>query len=236
MPHAKRGSRVSVTDADCSGADARLSLTFRRAEPADVEAAVPLILSSGPDAFSYVFDVPGCRSADQFLRQAFVDGRGQFGYRNHWVALHQGQVVGIAAAWGAQQTVAFALRAARQIVHAYGLLQALPVMLRGLRAESVIYPPRRGRLYIAHLGISENCRSQGIGRALIDYLAQHGSQAYQVVALDVAQTNSRALSLYERIGFAVIEERSSTLCNRQGFVPGMRYMERPVPAQQSAGG
>lgn len=35
-----------------------MDLTFRRATSADAEAAVPLIYSSGPTAFDYVFSHP----------------------------------------------------------------------------------------------------------------------------------------------------------------------------------
>ncbi len=55
-----------------------MSIKFRPALPDDVEAAVPLIYSSGPDAFDFVFNVPGRATAQDFLRQAFVDGAGAF--------------------------------------------------------------------------------------------------------------------------------------------------------------
>ena len=58
---------------------------FRAATADDAEAAVPLIHSSGPAAFEYVFAVPGRGDARDFLMRAFVDGAGEFGWRNHWV-------------------------------------------------------------------------------------------------------------------------------------------------------
>jgi hypothetical protein len=38
-----------------------MSIAFRMATPADAEAALPLIYSSGPAAFDYVLAVPGKR-------------------------------------------------------------------------------------------------------------------------------------------------------------------------------
>ena len=40
-----------------------MPLSFRPARPEDVDAAVPLIYSSGPDAFDYAFARPGRNSA-----------------------------------------------------------------------------------------------------------------------------------------------------------------------------
>jgi hypothetical protein len=48
----------------------------------DVDASVPLIYSSGPDAFDYVF-----WDAESFLRRAYLDGTGECGNRNHTVAV-----------------------------------------------------------------------------------------------------------------------------------------------------
>jgi hypothetical protein len=36
--------------------------------------------------------------------------------------------------------------------------------------------------------------------------------------------------LYERLGFAVVVERRSTLANAQGRVPDQRRMQRQTPA------
>jgi ribosomal protein S18 acetylase RimI-like enzyme len=101
------------------------------------------------------------------------------------------------------------------------------VIARGLRVERVIPPPSRGLHYLAHLGVSPELRGQGIGRALVGYLIAQGlEQGRQRLALDVACSNPRAQALYERLGFAVTEERRSRLANTQGVVPDHRRMER----------
>lgn len=200
---------------------------FRQATPQDVDAAVPLIYSSGPDAFNYVFGVPEKASAQDFLRAAFLGGDTQFGWRNHSVVELDGRVVGVGAAWGAEQTLRFSLQAVRRFWRIYGWRHVLGVVLRGLRTESVIRPPRPGCLYVAHLGVAPEYRSQGLGHALLHWFAERGRSAYPTLALDVAETNSRAQALYEKLGFRVCAERRSTLRNAHGFVPGASYMERP---------
>src|SRR4051794_5913798 len=118
-----------------------MSPLFRPATPSDVDDAVPLIYSSGPAAFDYVFNVPGHASAQEFLRRAFLDGAGEFGYRNHVVGVAYGVVVAVGAAWSGASTLSFTLAAARQILGCYGPIAGPSVMIRGIRVESVIPPP-----------------------------------------------------------------------------------------------
>ena len=134
------------------------SVTFRAAAARDAEQAVPLIYSSGPSAFDYVFshDRPG--QALDFLRFAFTDGAGEFGFRNHEVALADGRVVGVGAAWDGRVALRFTLAAAAQILRFYGPLRACGVIVRGLRVEQVIRPPRADEYYVAHLGVRDELR------------------------------------------------------------------------------
>ena len=200
---------------------------FRAATAQDAAAAVPLIYSSGPAAFDYVFALPGHGGAQAFLRRAFVDGAGEFGWRNHVVGELEGVVVAAGAGYGGEASLAFTLAAARQILAHYGLRRAPGVIARGLRVERVIPPPARGMHYLAHLGVSPALRGQGIGLALVDELIRRGmQQGRRRMVLDVAASNPRAQALYERLGFAVTGERHSALANAQGAVPDHRRMER----------
>lgn len=202
---------------------------FRAATPDDAVAAVPLIHSSGPAAFEYVFASPGRGDARNFLARAFVDGAGEFGWRNHCVGELDGRVVAVGAGFGGESTLAFTLAAARQIFGHYRL-RSPGVVARGLRVERVIQPPARGMHYLAHLGVAPELRGQGIGGALVAHLIEQGrAQGKRRLALDVATTNPLAQALYQRLGFVVTGERDSTLANAQGTVPAHRRMERMLP-------
>ena len=206
-----------------------MSIAFRTATPADSEAAVPLIYSSGPAAFDYVFTVPGRRTALQFLQRAFLDGHGEFGCRNHVVATLDGQVVASGAAWCGDSTLTFALAAARQILGSYGPVAGPAVIARGLRVESIIQPPAKDCWYVAHLGVPAELRGRGFGAAMIAHLLQRGrARGLPKAALDVAVTNQRAQALYDRLGFVVTAERVSTLRNAQAAVANHRRMVLPL--------
>ncbi|WP_170212242.1 GNAT family N-acetyltransferase [Rhodanobacter glycinis] len=206
-------------------------LTFRPAAAADVAAAVPLIHSSGPAAFDYVFSVSGVGDAQAFLRRAFADGAGEFGWRNHVVGVLDGVVVAAGAGFGGDTKWSFMLAAARQILGHYGWRHAAGVVVRGLKVESVIPPPAGAMYYLGHLGVSESARGQGAGTVLVEHLlAARPITASGPVVLDVAATNPAAQRLYQRLGFAVVGERRSTLANAQGRVPDQRRMQWHAPA------
>jgi ribosomal protein S18 acetylase RimI-like enzyme len=177
-----------------------------------------------------LFAVPGWASAQEFLRLAFVDGAGQFGFLNHVVGVEDGVVVAVGAAWSGASRFAFILAGARQIVACYrGIGAVLGVVERVARTEEIIVPPAQGELYIGHLGVCPERRGSGIGAALITRLiAQHRHRAIGKAVLDVAVSNPRGQQLYQRLGFAVTAERPSRLANPQGIVVDHRRMELPM--------
>jgi ribosomal protein S18 acetylase RimI-like enzyme len=124
------------------------------------------------------------------------------------------QIVGIGACFSGNVALSFTLAAARQILSFYGLLQGWAVIRKGLQMEHIVQPPT-GRLhYLAHLGVAPDWQGKGVGAQLIQHLLKQGQQAgRRTAALDVAVTNPRAQALYERLGFVVTHERSSTLAN-----------------------
>lgn len=206
-----------------------MQIEFRQAEPFDVETAIQLIHASGPNAFNFVFNTVTNGSAFDFLRSAYLDGAGKFGYRNHVVGVENGRVVAIGGGWSGENRLAFLMAGARQIFSQYGLLCAPRVIIRRLRTEKVIPPPSREQFYLAHLGVLPEMRGRGIGQMLIHFLLSQGKAAGSKVAvIDVAVTNPRGQALYERLGFVVTKERQSTLKNAHGYVAHHRRMEMPL--------
>jgi len=208
------------------------AVTFRPAQAADVDAAVPLIYSSGPAAFDFAFSHARRGTPLAYLRRAFLDGSGEFGWRNHVVMCLDGQLAGIGAGYTGRTALPFMVAAARQIIGQYGLVGATGVIARGLRVEAVIPPPTQSRqLYLAHLGVRPELRGQGLGSQLIEHLLNRGRElGLQEAALDVSLENPRAQALYERWGFKVTRQRASRLSNRFATVPDHRRMERSLLA------
>lgn len=200
-----------------------MTLHFRPATPEDVHAAVPLIYSSGPAAFDFIFS-PKPKQALEFLHYTFTDGNGEFGYKYHVVGEVDGKVVAVGTAFDGESTLKYFLAMGRQIISFYGL-QAFSVIPRGLQVESIIQPPK-GRLhYIAHLGVDPSMQSKGIGSKLVEHLMEQGRKEGKTqTALDVSVLNPRAQVLYERLGFKLTGQRESKLPG----VPSHNRLERAL--------
>ena len=209
--------------------DIQATLTFRAATPKDVADAVPLIYSSGPSAFDYVFNIGGSRDARAFLSFAYLQGGGEFGWQTHRVGEIGGRVVATGAAFDGRAVLRFTTAGALQILRFYGPIRAWGTMIRGLRTETVIRPARAHEYYLCHVGVREEMRGQGIGARFMRHLLESlDPNRHHCASLDVAVTNPRAQLLYERLGFVVEALRTSNLQNRHGRVADHYRMSRPV--------
>ena len=130
-----------------------MDLTFRKALPGDVDQAVPLIYSSGPVSFEYVFKVSEQQDAQAFLKYAFVRPGGEFSYTNHTCVIQDEQVVGIGAAFTGKDVNGFTFSVIQSILSFYGIWKGAKVLLRGLQVEKIIPPPEGNTECLAHLGI-----------------------------------------------------------------------------------
>lgn len=203
-----------------------MALQFRPARADDVDTAVPLIYSAGPEAFEYGFTLGDVRVQD-FLRYAYADGRGFFGWRNHVVASDGDEVVGIGAFYSGFEYRALAQGLFAQVTHYYPLTQTPRVLRRGLQLKALMPPPSKRMQYVANLGVRPDRRSQGIGAALLQAQRTAAVQrGHALYALDVAVNNPRGQALYERLGFRVSGEQRFP--GPAGVVPDTRRMEIPL--------
>ena len=136
-------------------------ISIRAVEASDAHEASPLIFSSGPAAFTYLF-TRSRKDAVPFLRFSFEKGKALFGYRNHAVAVHQGKIVGTISFYTKEDLTRLNLFTALDIANFYGWITGLAVIWRGLRLERFIKPPTRGRLYLAHIGVIPPIEVEGL--------------------------------------------------------------------------
>jgi len=199
---------------------------FRHAEARDVDAALPLIYSSGPQAFDYGFQCCGKSSRD-FLHFAFTDGNGFLGYKNHTVATLNGQVVGIVAVYNLSTYVRLSLGHLWQLWRFYPASSLIDLITRGARLQSIMPPPNQTTHYVAHFGVAEGLRGRGIGRSLLAYQFKKAQELGRTIyGLDVSVENPRAQALYESFGFLVTAENAFS--GPPGTVPNTRRMAMPV--------
>ncbi len=73
-----------------------MNINFRKAEPDDIRVVLPMIYSSGPHEFDYIFNVGNKTTAD-YLLFAFPTRLGTQSHRAFTVATVHRQFVGISA-------------------------------------------------------------------------------------------------------------------------------------------
>ncbi len=207
------------------------AIQFRHCLASDIDAALPLIISSGPEAFAYVFIDRSPAQLEAFLRRAFVASGNEFSAECHLALTDKGEIVALGALRYAEQTPAFSLRAMAQILCHYQPLAAARTAWRGLRTETIIKPPPKGVAFIYQLAVRPDRQGRGHGRQLIaELLRRAQQQGYRRAGLNVSVDNPRAQALYEQLGFRVLRQTNSALRSNFGYVPGQRYMELALAA------
>ncbi len=201
-----------------------MNLRSRPAEAGDVEQAVPLMYSAGPEGFEFVF-TQGRRSALDYLRYAFADGAGMFGHRNHTVVEQDGSVVGIGAFYSGVEYNQLSQGTLQQILRFYRF-SCPPVLRRAMQTTHWMPPPGRRTLYVANLGVASELRGQGIGARLLLEQMKHARNTRKAkFALDVADNNPRAQQLYERLGLRVVKQSDFEVTRNGIRLPQSRRME-----------
>ncbi len=208
-----------------------MEVAIRPAGPDDASGLAPLVYSSGPAAFDYVFADSRRGPALGFLEYSLAQATGEFGYGVHTVAVVREEgvstVVGGGACFDGNRARGFLLPAVRQIFGFYGIRRGLSVIRRGLAIERLFPPPKGTMHYIGHLGVSRDWRGRGLGTQLLERFFEVADEATGAVcALDVSVENPRAQALYERLGFEVTVERPSRLRRGEIRVPSHRRMEK----------
>lgn len=195
---------------------------FRNAAPGDADAAVPLIYSAGPAAIDYGFSCHG-HAGEDFLRFAFIDGKGFLGYQNHTVATMDGQVVGIVACYNLPRYLRLTCEHLVQLWHYYSLPKLPDLLVRANHLKSTMPAPGIDTHYVANFGVPANHQGMGVGTALLNHQRHAGLAMKRArFALDVSIENPRAQAMYERYGFEVGCENQFS--GPMGAVPNTRRL------------
>lgn len=87
--------------------DDLMSLEIRPCTRDDSAVAIPLMFSAGPETFRCVFSVDCQDQVIDFLRYAFQQGGGEFGYRDHLLIWEGGKPVALVGVWHPHDNMAY---------------------------------------------------------------------------------------------------------------------------------
>lgn len=199
-------------------------MELRPSKKEEVAQAVPLIYSSGPPTFEYVFKNDKVGAID-FLNHVFVREGGEFSYQNHYSLYDEGKMVGIGSVFSSKESTKFTVADALNIFRFYQF-GSFGIVKRGLQVESIIKLPIKKELVLAHLAIEPVFRGKGYGTKMIDLLkAKANKSDDEFFILDVSEENPKAKALYDRLGFVTTKKNTSTLKNRFSHVANHFRME-----------
>lgn len=203
-----------------------MDIKIRTAHPDDVHSVIPMIYSSGPHEFDYIFNV-GNKTTQEYLHFAFPNKSGTQSHSVYIVATVNDQPAGIGAFYSGRDNARLGLGNILTVLRFYGLKNMMQVAQRAARIETIIPPADADAGFISQLGVKEEFRSYGIGTALIQHQVELARNlGLRKCTLDVAITNPRAQALYERLGFKVVQENQWNYHGANSHVPGQRRMER----------
>ncbi len=173
---------------------------IRPAIPEDIEAILPLMFRSGPEAFTYLLQTK-TKKPEAFLRFCLADGAGFFGWRAQTVVVQDNEVVASGAFYNGKAYHQYSFSLFKQVLQFYSVREAIGVLWRSVQLRPLMLPPDNDTHYVANLGTRADKQGQGIGRFL---LTSEMNKARELgrgfYALDVAETNPRAQKLYESLG------------------------------------
>jgi len=185
-----------------------MGIVFRPTRLDEIEIAVPLIYSVDPDFFEYCFTQGGTTSMD-FLRFAYGDGRGFFGWGRQCAAEVDGVLGGLGLFYDHREYQRLSNQLAWQVLRFFGLTTIPRVVLRLLSTTALMPPPSPGMHFVANLGVRSELQGRGVGTALLEHQMDVGrSLGRTIFALDVSAANPRGQALYERLGLRVVSERA----------------------------
>jgi ribosomal protein S18 acetylase RimI-like enzyme len=83
----------------------------------------------------------------------------------------------------------------------YGFCRAV---VKGMALHFLQHKPRDGELYVEGVAVIDAARGKGVGTQLFQALMNFTrARNYDIISLEVIDTNIRALHLYERLGFRI---------------------------------
>ncbi|MDO9179023.1 MAG: GNAT family N-acetyltransferase [Agitococcus sp.] len=191
----------------------------------DAPHIAPLIYSAGPELYDFIYKTEK-HTASDFIAYEFRTGKGFCGYRNVSVVAHNGRVVATGCFFDGKQFKSRTLQTLINMFKFYGPIQVWAVLGRSKHVESVMKQPKNGELYLSNFGVQFAMRGQGFGSALIKYKINEAKKTgYKIFSLDVASTNPRAESLYNRLGLKVVKQKQFSGKRTGISVPDARKME-----------
>lgn len=202
--------------------------TLRQAIANDVTWAAPLLFSSGPALFSYIFASPPDQ-AQEILSQAFSQPDHAFSYEYTQVVEVEGQPAGLMVGYSGALK-----RQVDEKVH-FVMARILPLMklpkilVNVADLSRIKQDVRMQDYYVLSLGILPEFRNQGLGKQLLKQAELQASEtSCRSICLDVTFNNHAAQVLLKGRGYTVVCSKTTDRFERMTRAGGLHRMAKTL--------
>lgn len=183
-------------------------VVFRKALPSEAEEIAPIIFLSAEYLFNFLFTTKK-HMAVEFIKYCCATSRGSFSHKFQTVGLQNNKIVFVMGSYDCNEEMRLFLELAINVLCFYGFFEAFGVLKRGSKFSSIFPPAKKDGVYLSNSASIQEFRSKGNFTKAIKMLKVDAKKrGKKSLELDVETVNSRAQSLYERLGFVI----QKTLC------------------------
>lgn len=191
-------------------------------------ASALIYLTMGKMA-DYLFGSDDAQTAQGLLMRLFQRKSNRFSYQFTKVVTLSGNVSGLVVAYSGRVMKSLELPTAFNLIRVSGVRTFFRFVKRAFPLFGV-KEVENDEYFISNISIKPDSRGQGLGKFLLTGTEQTARErGFNKISLTVDVENTRALSLYERIGFNVIDTvKISSLYKRIGYNGFHRMVKAPV--------
>lgn len=185
-------------------------ISFRRACPEDVRDIAALIYESSPELNDFMFRLP-TKNPVEFIERDYLRGGGVYGYRNQFVVVSGGEITATMTCYRGGQAVPLFLNTLVSAFKFFSFFEFIKVVFRLIQISDKFSSPKWDAVFLANGCVRKSERNKGIFPHLMTFSAQICRNANtKFIEFDVSKNNPRAQQLWERLGYKVINESTSS--------------------------
>ncbi|MBO9672177.1 MAG: GNAT family N-acetyltransferase [Sphingobacteriaceae bacterium] len=168
---------------------------IRPAKPTDATQVVPSLLQAMGELAYKLTHTQNEAAVNHIFEKLFRQAGNQYSYENTLVFEEAGKVLGALTAYDGARLVE--LRK-----------PFLACLNRTDPEDNLDAETQSGEFYLDSISVSPAAQGKGIGQQLVKAgIARGQQQGHKIIGLLVEQHNERALKLYQRLGFAIQNEK-----------------------------
>jgi ribosomal protein S18 acetylase RimI-like enzyme len=179
--------------------------TLQPATPDIAPVASALIYLTMGKMADYLFGSDNAQNAQGLLKRLFREKSNRFSFQFTEVATLSGEVTGLVIAYSGRLMKSLEIPTALHVMQASGVSGFIRFVKRALPLFGV-EEVANDEYFISNIAVLSAYQGQGLGKYLLSQVEKTARErGFNKISLTVDLENERALSLYTRTGFNVIE-------------------------------